>query len=85
MSAPSDEYKPTDAVASETGGSGPTANQDDYVSRTGQSEIKVQSDNAAVEEGGYEDPAKADSDAQLRESHDDKSAQNDMLTIHRTR
>lgn len=68
MSAPTDEYKPTDAGASETGGSGPEATQNDYVSRTGQSEIKVQSDDAAVE-GGYEDPSKADSDAQLRMFH----------------
>lgn len=67
MSAPSDEFKPSDTVASETGGSGPTATQNDYVSRTGQSEIKVQGDDAAVQ-GGYDDPAKADSDAQLRKS-----------------
>lgn len=65
MSAPNDEYQPTDAGATETGGTGPEATQNDYVSRTGQSEIKVQSDDAAVE-GGYEDPATADSDAQLR-------------------
>lgn len=69
MSAPNDEYKPTDGGASETGGTGPESTQNDYVSRTGQSEIKVQSDDAAVEEGGYDDPSKADSDAQLRKSN----------------
>lgn len=67
MSA-SDEYKPTDGGASETGGTGPEGTQNDYVSRTGQSEIKVQSDDAAVE-GGYDNPDTADSDAQLRESN----------------
>lgn len=55
MSAPESEYQDGNAEAQ----------QDDYKSRTGQSHIPVQSDNAAVEESGYENRDKADSDQQL--------------------
>lgn len=40
-------------------------NQSEYASRTGQSQIPVQSDGAKVEEGGYANRAQADSDQQL--------------------
>ena len=43
---------------------------DSYVSRTGQSEIPVDSDNKDVK-GGYENPESADSDAQLKKDDTD--------------
>lgn len=71
MSAPNDEYQDTGNVRSERG-TGADTSQNDYASRTGQSHIPVQSDEASVEEGGYADPAKADSDQQLRTSDQDQ-------------
>lgn len=43
---------------------------DSYVSRTGQSEVPVDSDNKDVK-GGYEDAEQADSDAQLKKDDTD--------------
>lgn len=43
---------------------------DSYVSRTGQNEVPVVSDNKAVA-GGYEDADKADSDEQLKKDDTD--------------
>lgn len=65
MSAPGDEFQPSDNTAAERAAGADTA-QDDYVSRTGQKDhIPVQSDKAAVETSGYDNPAQADSDEQL--------------------
>jgi hypothetical protein len=61
MSAPNDDYQPgTEGLES-----GTTADtvQNDYKSRTGQSEIKVVGDDAPIEDGV--DARTADSDAQL--------------------
>lgn len=61
MSAPNDDFQDSSRVPE----------QDDYVSRTGQSEIPVQSDGKTVEAGGYEDRDQADSDAQLQADEKD--------------
>lgn len=61
MSAPNDEFQPGD-VGVESAHTGDTT-QNDYKSRTGQSEIPVVGDDAAIE-GGV-DRKTADSDAQL--------------------
>jgi len=60
MSAPNDDFQDTSAVPA----------QDDYVSRTGQSEIPVERDGKTVE-GGYDNRDQADSDAQLQADEKD--------------
>lgn len=64
-----DDFKDSSVTGAERP-SQPDVTQDDYVSRTGQKDgpIPVQSDNDAVDAGGYADAGKADSDAQLRTS-----------------
>lgn len=59
---PGDEYQPSDDTGVERG-QNPDTTQDDYKSRTGQSEIPVQSDSAPVDDPI--DAATADSDEQL--------------------
>lgn len=59
--APGDEYKPTSEGVE--GSAGPDTSQNDYKSRTGQSAIPVQSDEAPVEDPI--DAKTADSDEQL--------------------
>lgn len=61
--APADEFQ--DDVSGSESGTGADTTQDDYASRTGQSHIPVQRDDAPVEAGGYEDRNSADSDEQL--------------------
>ncbi|KAK5936862.1 hypothetical protein PMZ80_010800 [Knufia obscura] len=78
MSDPSGEFKDSSITGTERANQPDTA-QNDYVSRTGQSEIKVQSDEAAVEAGGYEDPAKADSDKQLQADEKDAIDQSNII------
>ncbi|KAJ9655487.1 hypothetical protein H2198_005673 [Neophaeococcomyces mojaviensis] len=78
MSAPNDEYQDTGNVRSERG-TGADTSQNDYASRTGQSHIPVQSDEASVEEGGYADPAKADSDQQLQADEKDAIDQSNII------
>lgn len=61
-SNPNDEYKPSGDAGAEAG-TGADTTQDDYKSRTGQSTIPVQSDDAAIEDPI--DANTADSDEQL--------------------
>lgn len=60
-----DDFQDSNAAGTERPNQ-PDSVNDDYISRTGQSTIPVQSDSQAVEAGGYEDGDVADSDAQLQ-------------------
>lgn len=70
MSA-NDEYQDSSVTGTERPNQPDTLGDNDYISRTGQSEIPVQRDGAKVEAGGYEDSATADSDAQLQRDESD--------------
>ena len=80
MSAPSDEYKDSSFTGVERPNQPDTA-QDDYVSRSGQNDgpIKVQSDKASVDDGGYADASKADSDQQLQADEKDAIDQSNII------
>ncbi len=64
MSAPNDDYQPGSEGVE--GGHTADTTQNDYKSRTGQSQIPVVSDDAPIEDGV--NGATADSDAQLGSS-----------------
>lgn len=77
MSA-NDEYQDSSATGTERPNQTDSIDND-YQSRTGQSTIPVQSDNARVEAGGYEDSATADSDAQLQRDEKDAIDQSNII------
>jgi len=78
MSASSDDFKDSSITGTERANQPDTA-QNVYVSRTGQSQIPVQSDQTGVEAGGYEDASKADSDAQLQADEQDAIDQSNVI------
>ncbi|KAJ9629067.1 uncharacterized protein PV06_02216 [Exophiala oligosperma] len=75
MSAPQDDYTP--GADSIEGASGADTTQNDYKSRTGQSHIPVQNDEAPVEDPI--DPNNADSDEQLARDDTDAIDQGNIV------